>query len=255
MPHSCAKSTRDSWMKSHHPDSLRNSGASPHRMGNLVIDSAPSMFTIIGIAASRVSNPMTMSTPQPISKTPSRVAKNAGAGIPAFSNRPVPSDSGRRNFKIPSQTKTTPTYSRIRTTAAGARVDASRPSHSVPEPTDLPFLNRNPTVDWAPQQPPAWYAASTRHEPGGHTGITGRPTIRRYPISETDRCAEPGESPCSIDALAPAGHIKLRRARGGSATVRSDRQRGVPQSCRPTRARRRPAASRQGRTGAAPLRL
>lgn len=66
-----------------------------------------------------------MSTPQPISKIPSRVLKNAGAGMPALSNRPVPNESGRRNFNTLSQANTSPTYRRISTTAAGPRVAIS----------------------------------------------------------------------------------------------------------------------------------
>ena len=57
LPHSMATSVRDSWMKSHHPDFPLNSAASPHRMGSLVISSAPTMFTIIGTTAIRVSRP------------------------------------------------------------------------------------------------------------------------------------------------------------------------------------------------------
>lgn len=44
----------------------------------------------IGMAASRVSNPARISTPQAISKTPSKEAKKPGAGIPALSKRRFP---------------------------------------------------------------------------------------------------------------------------------------------------------------------
>ena len=57
-------------------------------MGSLVISSAPSMSMIIGTAAGRVTNPIRISTPQPVSETPSNVLKNVGAGIPALWNRP-----------------------------------------------------------------------------------------------------------------------------------------------------------------------
>src|SRR3979490_675957 len=89
LPHSIAISRRPSWKKSHNPPSLGYSGAWPHNSGTLVIVSAPIMSTIIGIVANLVSSPTRISRPQPISKAPSRYARNSPAGMPDLMKRPA----------------------------------------------------------------------------------------------------------------------------------------------------------------------
>jgi hypothetical protein len=58
-------------------------------MGILVVMMATLMSMISGIVASRVNRPMTRSIPQTISITPTKGAKNCGAGMPIFRKRPA----------------------------------------------------------------------------------------------------------------------------------------------------------------------
>ena len=80
----------------------------PHRSGSFVIASAPIMSTIIGSVASLTSRPTRIITPQMISNTPSRLAKNAPAGF-----RPSRTDRTERlrpeELRTPSPTKISPT--------------------------------------------------------------------------------------------------------------------------------------------------
>ena len=127
-----------------------------------------------------------------------------GARIPAFSNRPVPSDAAVETSKSLHRRRPHPRTGGSeppRRAHASTLVDQAT---LFPEPTDLPFLNRNPTVDWAPEQPPAWYAASTRHEPGGHTGITGRPqNLVNRPVPSTHWHLRATSSYDALEAVAP----------------------------------------------------
>lgn len=70
-----------------------------------------------GIATSRVSSPINSSVPQTTSTTPTNGAITCGQGMPVFTKQPTPSDSGNRNFCMPSERKTQPTRMRISKTA------------------------------------------------------------------------------------------------------------------------------------------
>jgi len=74
------------------------------------------ILIVSGIAANLVNSPITIKKPKTISTTPTKGAKNPGAGIPIFINLPTPRASGYKNFCIPSVKKTKPTISRINST-------------------------------------------------------------------------------------------------------------------------------------------
>src|SRR3989339_677593 len=85
-----------------------------NRIGIFVDEIATIIFTIIGIDANLVNNPINIKAPQRISNTPTKGAKNSGIGIPIFINLPTPSSSENKNFWIPSNKNTVPTINRIR---------------------------------------------------------------------------------------------------------------------------------------------
>lgn len=67
-------------------------------MGIFVVIIATLMSMISGIVVSRVNKPMIKSVPQTISTTPTKGARNCGAGMPIFIKRPAPNVAGKRNF-------------------------------------------------------------------------------------------------------------------------------------------------------------
>jgi hypothetical protein len=81
----------------------------PSQIGSLVEIIATLMSISRGTTASRVRNPRIANKPQTLSTTPTNGAISLGRGIPIEVNRPAPSSSGHRNFRIPSTRKTQPT--------------------------------------------------------------------------------------------------------------------------------------------------
>ena len=92
------------------------------KMGTFVVAMATSMSMIRGIAAGRVKQPDEDERAATDLDHADEGGHDLGAGIPIFANRPTPRASGKRNFWIPFERKTTPTTSRMRKQAAGARV-------------------------------------------------------------------------------------------------------------------------------------
>src|SRR5580658_2722439 len=74
-----------------------------------------------GTVASRVRKPINNRVPHTISTTPTNGAMMCGNGIPIFTKRPTPKESGNKNFWMPSDRKTHPTRIRINKTALGVR--------------------------------------------------------------------------------------------------------------------------------------
>src|ERR1700674_4698181 len=62
-----------------------------------------------GTVASRVTRPINSREPQTISTTPTNGAMTCGQGMPMFTKRPTPRESGNKNFCTPSERKTQPT--------------------------------------------------------------------------------------------------------------------------------------------------
>src|ERR1700722_2289854 len=87
----------------------------------LVEYKATQMSIKSGTDAKRVRNPTNSNVPHTISTTPTNVAITCGHGIPIFTKRPTPNESGNRNFCMPSERKTQPTRIRISKTALDAR--------------------------------------------------------------------------------------------------------------------------------------
>src|SRR5579871_147126 len=90
-------------------------------MGNFVVRMATEITPSSGIEATRTNSPTRSRHPQTISTVPTRGAIRCGAGRLSFSKRPTPNCAGKRNFWIPSETKTQPTSTRINTTARATR--------------------------------------------------------------------------------------------------------------------------------------
>ena len=109
-PSSMQKSTRASCMADQKP--CFNS------RGILVVAIATAMSITRGTAAKAVKKPAISRVPQTISTIPTNGPVNPGAGIPIFSNRPAPSSSGWRNFRMPSEMKTAAVSRRMRMTDA-----------------------------------------------------------------------------------------------------------------------------------------
>ncbi|MNX83386.1 hypothetical protein D3C86_1151480 [compost metagenome] len=109
---SIAKSVRDSCAMCQKPPSTQR--------GILVVMMATPMTASKGTAARRVRRPKQTRSPQVTSKQPTIGASSSGAGRPILAKRPTPSASGKRNFWIPSDRKTSPTMSRMRRVGPGA---------------------------------------------------------------------------------------------------------------------------------------
>jgi len=84
-------------------------------MGILVVAIAVIMIMNRGIAAILTENPINMSVPHIISNEATKDARNSGFVKPIFSKRPAPTNSGKRNFWIPSERNTNPTINRGKT--------------------------------------------------------------------------------------------------------------------------------------------
>ncbi len=79
-------------------------------MTNLVVYSATNIITMSGTAASPVSKPSNTSTPHKTSTPPTKLPKSSGSGRPILAKRPAPRVAGNRNFWIPSERNTPPTF-------------------------------------------------------------------------------------------------------------------------------------------------
>jgi len=66
-----------------------------------------------GTVADRVTTPINSRELQTISTTPTNGAMTCGEGMPIFTKRPTPRESGSKNFCMPSERKTQPTRTRI----------------------------------------------------------------------------------------------------------------------------------------------
>jgi hypothetical protein len=71
--------------------------------------------------ANRATRPINSREPQTISTTPTNGAMTPGEGLPIFTKRPTPRESGNKNFCIPSERKTQPTRIRMSKIAFAAR--------------------------------------------------------------------------------------------------------------------------------------
>jgi hypothetical protein len=79
-----------------------------------------------GTVASRVTRPINSREPQTISTTPTNSAMTCGQGMPIFTKRPIPRESGNKNFCIPSERNTQPTRIRISKTVFDVRTPKLR---------------------------------------------------------------------------------------------------------------------------------
>jgi hypothetical protein len=68
-----------------------------------------------GIEAILTHKPINIKIPQTISKDATKDARNSGFANPIFSNRPAPTNSGNKNFWIPSERNINPTITRGKT--------------------------------------------------------------------------------------------------------------------------------------------
>ena len=68
------------------------------KTSDLVVTMATNIIMISGILASLVKSPTRISSPQTISKPPTKLPRNSGEGKPIFSNRPALSVSANKNF-------------------------------------------------------------------------------------------------------------------------------------------------------------
>src|SRR5208283_3596630 len=91
--------------------------------------------------------------PAAISTTPTKFARNSGAGIPSLANRPTPW-LGERNLIRPEAQKTPPTASRIRIVAGGAVPPPGRKSHR-----NCFFIVIRPFPEELWRDPAGWFSA------------------------------------------------------------------------------------------------
>src|SRR2546425_334859 len=87
----------------------------------LVEYKATAISTRSGTVASRVTRPINSRVPHTISTTPTNGAITCGHGMPIFTKRPTPKESGNRNFWMPSDRNTQPTRTRISKIAFATR--------------------------------------------------------------------------------------------------------------------------------------
>ena len=111
---SIEKSVRPSWAIFQNP-LLR-------RIGIFVVPMATSMIVIVGITAGRVQQSQDDADSAHDFKAADERGENLRLRQADLGKTPVPTSPGNKNFCIPSDRKTIPTIRRIRTTAAGARL-------------------------------------------------------------------------------------------------------------------------------------
>lgn len=83
------------------------------KIGHLVVINAVIMVIISGIENNLINRPIKINTLQIISNAPVKYAQKAGWVKPIFKNRPVPNNSGNKNFWIPSVRNINPTITLI----------------------------------------------------------------------------------------------------------------------------------------------
>ncbi|MCK7460675.1 MAG: hypothetical protein MZU84_00600 [Sphingobacterium sp.] len=86
------------------------------RIGILVVAIAVIIMISRGIAAILTEKPISISTPQTISKDATNCARNSGFVNPIFSNRPEPTSSGKESFGSPRKEKPTRQLTWVRQT-------------------------------------------------------------------------------------------------------------------------------------------